>query len=107
MGAEWSRESLLVALGRPDRAGDAVNAALALTSTYRAGGELVYARDGTPTWAQLESVVGALEGGGAVAFSSGMAAAALAFLARFLSMPWLKRVGVATGFSDNPVDWYG
>jgi len=75
MGAEWSRESLLVALGRPDRAGDAVNAALALTSTYRAGGELVYARDGTPTWAQLESVVGALEGGGAVAFSSGMAAA--------------------------------
>jgi len=35
MAAEWSRESLLVALGRPDRAGEAVNAALTLTSTYR------------------------------------------------------------------------
>ncbi|HLW95958.1 MAG TPA: PLP-dependent transferase [Solirubrobacteraceae bacterium] len=76
MAADWSRESLLVALGRPDRPGEAVNAALALTSTYRAGGERVYARDGTPTWAALEAVIGALEGGEAVAFASGMAASA-------------------------------
>jgi cystathionine gamma-synthase len=91
MAAEWSRESLLVALGRPDRAGEAVNAALTLTSTYRAGGEYVYARDGTPTWAQLEAVIGALEGGGAVAFASGMAAA----VAVLETLPGGARVAVS------------
>jgi cystathionine gamma-synthase len=76
MAERLSRESLLVALGRPHGAGAAVNAPLTATSTYRAGGELVYARDGNPGWEAFETVVGALEDGDAVAFSSGMAAVA-------------------------------
>jgi cystathionine gamma-synthase len=73
---ELSRDSLVVALGRPEGAGAALAPALTPTSTYRAGGALNYARDGNPGWADLETVLGALEGGGAVTFSSGMAAAA-------------------------------
>jgi len=73
-----SPDSLLVALGRPHSAGSPVNEPLPLTSTYRAGGELVYARDGNAGWQALETVVGALEGGSAVAFASGMAAVAAA-----------------------------
>jgi cystathionine gamma-synthase len=69
-------DSLVVALGRPEGAGSPVNVPLSLTSTYRVGGELGYGRDGNPGWAALEAALGALEGAGAVAFASGMAAAA-------------------------------
>jgi len=69
-------DSLVVALGRPHGAGSPVNVPLTLTSTYRVGGELGYARDGNEGWAALEEALGTLEGGGAVAFASGMAAAA-------------------------------
>jgi cystathionine gamma-synthase len=71
-----SPDSLVVALGRPSEPGSPVNTALTLTSTYRAGGELNYARDGNPGWAAFEQVLGTLEGGTCVAFASGMAAAA-------------------------------
>ena len=71
-----SRESLVVALGRDPGAGNPVNVPVTLTSTYRAGGELGYGRDGNPGWAALERALGVLEGGEAVAFSSGMAAVA-------------------------------
>jgi cystathionine gamma-synthase len=47
-----------------------------LASTYRDGGPLQYGRWGNPTWAALEETIGALEGGGAVTFSSGQAAVA-------------------------------
>jgi cystathionine gamma-synthase len=47
-----------------------------LTSTYHEGGATAYARDGNPTWDALESAVGGLEGGKAVAFASGLAAIA-------------------------------
>ena len=66
----------MVALGRPREPGAPLNVALTPTSTYRFGGELGYGRDGNPGWAALEDAVGALEGGLAVAFSSGMAAVA-------------------------------
>jgi cystathionine gamma-synthase len=69
-------DSLVVSLGRSESAGDPVNVPLTLTSTYRAGGELGYARDGNAGWSALEDALGALEGGGAVTFASGMAAAA-------------------------------
>ena len=69
-------DSLVVALGRPEGVGSPVNVALTLTSTYRAGGEIGYARDGNTTWAALEEALGALEGGRCVAFASGMAATA-------------------------------
>jgi len=32
-----------------------------LSSTFHAGGELVYGRDGNPTWTALEAAIGALE----------------------------------------------
>ncbi len=45
-----------------------------LASSFHAGSELSYARDGNPTWVAFEAAIGALEGGTAVSFSSGMAA---------------------------------
>jgi cystathionine gamma-synthase len=47
-----------------------------LSSSFHQGGSLSYGRDSNPTWEPLEEVVGALEGGEAVAFASGMAAIA-------------------------------
>jgi cystathionine gamma-synthase len=47
-----------------------------MTAPFHAGEVAGYARDGQPTMAALERAVGALEEGVAVAFSSGMAAAA-------------------------------
>jgi cystathionine gamma-synthase len=68
--------TLAVSLGRPHGPGAPVNQPLVLASTYREGGALGYAREGNAGWAALEEVVGALEGGPAVAFGSGVAAAA-------------------------------
>lgn len=49
-------------------------------SNFIIGGDREYARDdGTPTWEALEDVVGGLENGKSVAFSSGMAAIAAVF----------------------------
>lgn len=43
-------------------------------STYVADGAFVYGRTGNPTWDAFEAAVGALEGGAAVVFASGLAA---------------------------------
>jgi cystathionine gamma-synthase len=64
-----------VVLGRPHAPGDPLNQPLVLSSTYRDGGGLGYAREGNAGWTALEDVVGALEGGLAVSFGSGLAAA--------------------------------
>ena len=69
-------ETMAVHLGRPEGPGDPVNQPIVATSTYRAEGEHTYGRDGNPTWEAFEAVIGALEGGRAVAFASGMAAIA-------------------------------
>ena len=76
--------TIAVTAGRPDRVGDApLNQPLVPASTYHAGGPVGYGRSGNPTWTALEDAVGALDGGGAVAFSSGMAAvSAVTSLAR-------------------------
>jgi cystathionine gamma-synthase len=64
-----------VALGRgAHRAGDPLNVPVVLSSTFRAGGNIGYAREGNPVWDAFEEVVGALEGGVAVVFPSGLAA---------------------------------
>lgn len=47
---------------------------MALSSTFRAGGTSVYGRDNNATWEAFEEVLGALEGGTALAFASGMGA---------------------------------
>jgi cystathionine gamma-synthase len=71
--------SILVSAGRQPRIpGAGVNAPLELSSTYVADGEVDYARAGNPTWTAFEEALGALEGGLALVFSSGMAAIAAA-----------------------------
>jgi cystathionine gamma-synthase len=53
-----------------------MNPPIVMASTYHAGGDVGYGRYGNPTWEMLESAVGALEGGVATSFASGMAAVA-------------------------------
>ena len=66
----------LVQVGRPPSDADApLNAPLVPASTYVAGGDLEYGRYGNPTWHAFEDLLGDLEGGRALSFSSGMAAA--------------------------------
>ena len=68
--------TIAVMAGRPARVPDApLNAPIVPASSFHAGGPMEYAREGAPTTAALEDALGALEGGHAVAFSSGMGAA--------------------------------
>jgi len=72
---ELHPDSIAVAAGRPDRSGAGpVNQPVVLTSTFHAGGDRVYGRDGNDTTAAFEAAVGALEGGHTVSFASGVAA---------------------------------
>ena len=69
----------VVTLGRAEAApGEQLGAPLVLTSTYHADGEHVYARESNPTWTAFETALGSLEGGDALVFASGMAAASAA-----------------------------
>ena len=71
-----SSRTVAVIAGRPDRAPDApFTEPVTFASTYVAGGEVEYGRYGNPTWTAFETAVGALEGGWALAFASGLAAA--------------------------------
>lgn len=64
-------------MGRPPRlGGEAVNPPVVLSATYQQGGARTYGRDDNPTWEALEEVIGALEGGKATVFASGLAAIA-------------------------------
>ncbi|MFY0562472.1 trans-sulfuration enzyme family protein [Archangium lansingense] len=75
-----SAESLLVAAGRDRRPGAPLNRPPVPASNFILGTERAYSRDdGTPTWEALEEIVGLLEGGHTVAFSSGMAGVAAVF----------------------------
>ncbi|HEY9289768.1 MAG TPA: PLP-dependent aspartate aminotransferase family protein [Microlunatus sp.] len=74
-------ETLAVSAGRPARHPDApLNQPIVPASTYIGGDGtdwVGYGRYGNPGWSALEEAVGTLEGGGsALAFASGMAAAA-------------------------------
>ncbi|GAA3674440.1 PLP-dependent transferase [Nocardioides ginsengisoli] len=67
--------TVAVTAGRPAHEPDEpLNVPVTLTSTYVATGELEYGRYGNPTWTAFEDALGALEGGRALAFASGMAA---------------------------------
>ncbi len=73
-------ETVAVTAGRPDQPGEPLNVAIHPTSNYLQGGEREYSRgDGTPTIDAFEAAIGALEGGWALAFASGMAAASAVF----------------------------
>ena len=66
--------TVVVSSGRPSPEPDApLNTPLTMASTYVAGGEREYGRYANPTWESFETVLGRLEGGRALAFSSGMA----------------------------------
>ncbi len=67
--------TVAVTAGRPPHEPDQpLNEPLTMASTYVAGGDLEYGRYGNPTWSAFESVLGELEGGRCLAFSSGLAA---------------------------------
>lgn len=67
----------VVTAGRPAHEPDnPLNHPVTMASTYVAGGDVEYGRYGNPTWTAFEEALGSLEGGRALAFSSGLAAAA-------------------------------
>ncbi len=73
-------ESWLVTAGCTSEPGAPLNVPLIPASNFIIGQGREYSRnDGTPTWEALEEIVGGLESGKAVAFSSGMAAVAAVF----------------------------
>ena len=73
-------DSRVVSAGRPKEPGAPLNVPIVPASNFRFGGAYVYSReDGTPTVRALERLLGELDGGRAVAFASGMAAAAAVF----------------------------
>src|SRR5258706_9466908 len=68
-------ETIAVTAGRPERVpGAPLNAPIVPASTYRHGGDFIYARDGNPGWEALEAALGELEHGHCVTFASGLAA---------------------------------
>ena len=70
-------ETLAITAGRPATQPDApLSEPVTLASAFHAGGPNEYARDGHPGAGAFEEAIGALEGGHAVAFASGMGACA-------------------------------
>ncbi|MGH2908365.1 MAG: PLP-dependent transferase, partial [Solirubrobacteraceae bacterium] len=71
-------DTLLITGGRPAPAPDGpLNEPITPASALHPG-EVGYTRGQAPAWRGLEQVIGRLEGGEAVAFASGMAAASAA-----------------------------
>jgi len=74
---EWMADTVAVQAGRPARVpGAPMNAPITLSSTYVHDATIEYGRDGNAGWGALETALGALDGGRAVTFSSGLAATA-------------------------------
>ena len=77
---EWTPETWLVAAGRTREPGQPLNVAPVFASNFYLPDERLYSRtDGTPTTDALETLLGGLDGGRALVFASGMAAAATVF----------------------------
>lgn len=77
--AYWAMRTRLIADARPHGPGAPLNTPIEAASTFELGGERGYSRaDGTQTWHAMETIVGGIEGGRALAFASGMAAIAAA-----------------------------
>jgi cystathionine gamma-synthase len=72
----WAPDTISVQAGRPPREpGAPMNPPLSMSSTYVHDADLEYGRDGSSTNGALEAALGALEGGRAITFSTGLAAA--------------------------------
>lgn len=75
--AAASLQTVAVTAGRPVAVPDApLSEPIMMASTYVAGGAREYGRLSNPTWEAFETAVGMLEGGRALAYSSGLAAVA-------------------------------
>jgi cystathionine gamma-synthase len=73
--SKLSPASILVEAGRPERRpGAPLNTPISLSSAYYSGGDRGYLREGSPTTDAFEAVIGALDGGVATSFASGVAA---------------------------------
>lgn len=78
--SDWTPETWLIAGGRSRVEGEPLNVPPVLASNYFLPHERVYSRaEQTATVDALEELLGGLEGGRALAFGSGMAAAATVF----------------------------
>lgn len=75
---DMNPETWLVVSGRPDpAAGTPLNTPIIAATTFNMGAERMYSRnEATEGWEAFEAMLGGLEGGGAVAFASGMGACA-------------------------------
>ncbi len=74
-GPKLSLSTIAVGAGRPPRTpGAPLNAPITLATAYVPGDGPDYARQANPAWEPFEEVLGALEGGRALAFASGMGA---------------------------------
>ncbi len=72
---EQQPATIAVTAGRPPREPDRpLNEPITMASTYVATGGVEYGRYGNPTWTAFEEALGALEGGRALGFSSGLGA---------------------------------
>jgi cystathionine gamma-synthase len=88
--------TVAVTAGRPAGDGATLNAPIVLASNFRNGREYVRSH-GTETWAMLEEAIGALEGGDAISFASGMAVASAilhVFSPQVLVLPTYSYQGV-------------
>jgi cystathionine gamma-synthase len=98
----WSPRTLAVSSGRPKGAGATLNQPLVLASNFRDGGD--YARThGTDSWIAFEEALGALEGGHALCFASGMAVASAilhALMPKVIVLPNASYMGVRTLIAD-------
>jgi len=75
LDAAWSADTVTVQAGRPARVpGAPMNPPMTLSSTYVHDANVEYGRDGNLAWGALEAALGALDGGHAVTFASGLAA---------------------------------
>ena len=72
---DWAFDTVAVQAGRPARVpGAPMNPPMTLSSTYVHDASVEYGRDGNIAWGALEAALGALDGGYAVTFASGLAA---------------------------------
>ena len=72
---KWTADTVAVQAGRPAREpGAPMNPPITLSSTYVQDAAIEYGRDGNVGWGTLEAALGALDGGRAVTFASGLAA---------------------------------
>ena len=77
---EWNPQTWLVAGARDRTPGEPLNVPPVFASNFYLTDDRVYSRsEGTPTTDALETLLGGLDGGQALAFASGMAAAAVVF----------------------------